>query len=167
MIIRLNSVLLGENEEVSFDKEISLSDIDLQRFSVHSIEEAQVTGRVYRLAGNLYLDFKYTVDMIFECSRCLKHFKNSVQGSFTKELVQEKPNEEELDLVFYIQKDELDLKSLLLDSIYDHMSFDVLCDEDCKGLCPKCGQDLNVEECDCDLDEIDPRFAKLKGLIDQ
>ena len=46
----------------------------------------------------------------------------------------------------------------------------VLCDEDCKGLCPKCGANLNKETCSCsetasDEDYIDPRFAKLKDLF--
>lgn len=40
-----------------------------------------------------------------------------------------------------------------------------LCSTSCKGLCPKCGADKNNEECDCVLDEGDPRFAKLRGLV--
>jgi uncharacterized protein len=39
-----------------------------------------------------------------------------------------------------------------------------LCSEDCKGLCPYCGKDLNEGRCDCEVDEIDPRFEVLKKL---
>ena len=41
----------------------------------------------------------------------------------------------------------------------------VLCSEDCKGLCPKCGRDLNEGECGCDLKEPDPRLAVLAQLL--
>ena len=43
----------------------------------------------------------------------------------------------------------------------------VLCSEDCKGLCHKCGKDLNEGDCGCDHREIDPRFAVLQQLLDQ
>jgi len=42
----------------------------------------------------------------------------------------------------------------------------VLCDEDCKGLCPKCGQDLNQGQCGCVTKEIDPRLAVLQKFLD-
>lgn len=41
-----------------------------------------------------------------------------------------------------------------------------LCKEDCKGLCPHCGADRNVTECDCESRQIDPRFAALRALLD-
>ena len=47
--------------------------------------------------------------------------------------------------------------------IYEEMK--VLCREDCKGLCPKCGRNLNEGPCGCDLHEEDPRWDALKGLL--
>lgn len=41
-----------------------------------------------------------------------------------------------------------------------------LCREDCRGLCPKCGKNLNEGDCDCDRKEIDPRLAVLKKFLD-
>ena len=50
------------------------------------------------------------------------------------------------------------------------MHLQVICKEDCKGLCQECGANLNRETCSCsqianDEDEIDPRFAKLKDIF--
>ena len=42
-----------------------------------------------------------------------------------------------------------------------------LCDEDCKGLCPKCGKDLNEGECSCVTKEVDPRLEPLRKLLEQ
>jgi uncharacterized protein len=43
----------------------------------------------------------------------------------------------------------------------------VLCDPECKGLCPKCGANWNVESCDCTFDEPDPRWAALRALTEE
>ena len=41
----------------------------------------------------------------------------------------------------------------------------VLCREDCKGLCPVCGQNLNLKTCDCDRTDLDPRMAKIRDIF--
>ena len=59
------------------------------------------------------------------------------------------------------------------DAVYlnSAMCFDItmapLCKEDCKGLCPVCGCDLNTESCSCDTKTVDPRLAVLKNLFDK
>ena len=46
------------------------------------------------------------------------------------------------------------------------MEMAVVCDEDCKGLCPKCGKNLNQGECGCVVKEVDPRLAVLQKFLD-
>ena len=58
--------------------------------------------------------------------------------------------------------DEILIPELLLD-----MEMTVLCREDCKGLCPKCGKNLNDGDCGCDRREIDPRLAVLQEFLDR
>ncbi len=58
----------------------------------------------------------------------------------------------------------LDLAPLLREEILIAAEHNVLCREDCKGLCMDCGANLNEEECGCPEDDIDPRFAQLKAL---
>jgi uncharacterized protein len=63
-----------------------------------------------------------------------------------------------------LQGDELDLNELAREQILLSLPEQMFCREDCRGLCPACGKDLNDGECDCGSDEIDPRWAALKGL---
>jgi uncharacterized protein len=64
------------------------------------------------------------------------------------------PNTHEIDLSFGVRE------SLLL-----ALPMKVLCSEDCKGLCPHCGANLNEESCDCVAETIDPRWAELRKLL--
>ena len=71
---------------------------------------------------------------------------------------------EELDLDFY-SGEELDLLDLIKEQIELNLPMKPLCDDACKGICPKCGTDLNVKSCTCSVKDIDPRFESLKKLI--
>ena len=54
---------------------------------------------------------------------------------------------------------------ILINNFLMNVSGKYLCKEDCKGLCSKCGQDLNVGECNCSDEEIDPRWAALAEIM--
>ena len=65
---------------------------------------------------------------------------------------------------FIIENDEIDLIEIATLEIVQEIPIQPLCDEDCLGLCPYCGKNLNVEECDCEP-ETDSRFDILKELL--
>jgi uncharacterized protein len=71
--------------------------------------------------------------------------------------------EADVDLYAY-QGEEVDLEPLFREQIILAVPFAPLCREDCKGLCPVCGTDLNTAECGCDRTPIDPRWSALKNL---
>lgn len=76
---------------------------------------------------------------------------------------------EEEDNDDYILVDEsfkLDLDELLRSDILLELPYKYLCREDCKGLCPSCGKNLNEGPCSCNLHQVDPRLEVLKKLID-
>ena len=63
-----------------------------------------------------------------------------------------------------IDGNELDLAEVAREQIVLNLPEQVLCSEDCKGICPTCGTDLNEGECRCREDDIDPRWQALKEL---
>jgi uncharacterized protein len=63
-----------------------------------------------------------------------------------------------------ITSDELDLKEVVREQILLNLPEQEFCGEDCKGLCQKCGTNLNLIDCKCEETEIDPRWAALKNL---
>jgi uncharacterized protein len=73
---------------------------------------------------------------------------------------------EEEDRALWIDEHHiLDLAEVLRQNVLIAIPPHVLCRNDCKGLCPTCGQNLNLGPCDC-RPEIDPRWAALAALLD-
>ena len=100
------------------------------------------------------------------CSRCGEGFDFShsfrIERPVARKLVADENDE-------YILTDEdgfIDLSAVFNDELLLELPTKLLCREDCKGLCPKCGKDLNKGSCNCPTKEIDPRLEVLKALLD-
>lgn len=106
------------------------------------------------------------------CSRCLKRVESPLEFDFAEQLLYAKDVSlfshlavgEVEELYFIYDKDTLDITDIVRESILAHLPQKILCGEECRGLCPKCGKNLNEGQCDCDLHEVDPRFAILAKL---
>ena len=72
---------------------------------------------------------------------------------------------EELDECGYISGTELDAEQLLYNEILINWPIRVLCKDDCKGICSRCGANLNIQECGCDTTELDPRMAVISDIF--
>lgn len=114
---------------------------------------------------------KGTVEL--QCGRCLKIFGMDIDSRIdvvyhpASEINKEEHYElkgDELDTGFYTN-DILDTDNLLKEQLVLNVPMKPLCSEGCKGLCPKCGIDLNITQCNCPTSEIDSRLAVLKQLL--
>ncbi|MBN1297720.1 DUF177 domain-containing protein, partial [bacterium] len=63
--------------------------------------------------------------------------------------------------------DRIDICRVIAEQIVLQIPMKTLCSDDCKGLCSRCGADLNAGTCGCDRDSVDPRLAKLKDLLEK
>jgi len=163
-------VLISEIPEEGFDLELEET-IESDAFisPVNAWLKIQKIGDEVVVRGNLRTDVK------LQCSRCLKGFRSVLSAPVdvvyhpVEELRGEDKHElktEELDMGFY-SEEELDLLDLLREQIILNLPMKSLCTDMCKGICLKCGTDLNAEGCSCIENEIDPRFEALKKLLDR
>lgn len=106
------------------------------------------------------------------CSRCLEPFSWPVDAEFDLRYRPHSQNtgegereveEDDLTTAFY-DNDEIDLGQLMQEQFYLSLPMKPLCSEECKGLCPTCGTNLNRGACDCRNRWEDPRFAALRAL---
>lgn len=67
----------------------------------------------------------------------------------------------------FLEEHELDVDRLIYDEILVNWPTKVLCKDDCKGICPVCGQNLNQQDCGCDRQVIDPRMAKFQDIFNE
>ncbi|MEA1974629.1 MAG: DUF177 domain-containing protein, partial [Bacillota bacterium] len=117
--------------------------------------------------GKEFIDFKYEIDIVYSCARCLTDVSRHMSESFSREIFNEGDKFSEDVGVLIVNDRIIDTESILLESLFINLEPNVICNENCKGLCPKCGINLNEEECDCNLNEIDPRLEKLISLKDK
>jgi uncharacterized protein len=104
-----------------------------------------------------------TMGVDTECSRCLTPVQQEVTLDVEELFAYPTPNGSE----FLIGEDAvLDLTPLVRDEAIIADTYGVLCRPDCKGLCVNCGTNLNEGACTCD-DDIDPRFAQLRALLNR
>jgi uncharacterized protein len=113
---------------------------------------------------NIHIDTR--IDLV--CDRCVENFQtefsNDVKLLFTRD---SDMMQAEQDLVFVLEKqqDEIDLTEPLRQTMLLEVPFKRVCQPECKGLCARCGSDLNKTRCECKDEEIDPRWEKLKELL--
>ncbi len=129
-----------------------------------------VKGTVQNDAGYIHMTLTLSADYIAPCARCLADVSDSFSLTLEKTLTTAADavgmDEDKLDDYFVIENGFLDMDGQLLDLLYMEFPAKVLCRQDCKGLCPICGQDLNQGPCHC-KPEPDPRLAPLKALLDE
>ena len=118
-----------------------------------------------RTSKGLYLKGTLRSVIETECTRCLATVKLPVDiqldDLFYHPHYMAPPGE-------YVVKDDgiLDLAPLVRELSLLAIPMQVICQEECKGICVQCGQNLNEGQCDCEFDDVDPRLAKLQTLLD-
>lgn len=128
-------------------------------------QPVHVEGQVRNRAGALELKARLHTVLSLVCDRCAKPFQREKTVDYDTLLAFELANRESDDIVELNQDGELELDELMREVFLLEMDTKNLCSEDCKGLCPGCGADLNREACLCKK-ETDPRWAKLVKLLE-
>lgn len=108
------------------------------------------------------------VTLEIPCDRCLEHVPVSIHLAIKRGVPMGEPEEcaDEGD-ASCIEGSVLDLDRLVYHEILVRRPVKVLCREDCKGICKKCGANLNTETCSCDQSELDPRMAAIQDIFHQ
>ena len=147
-----------------------LPDSSLIDFSFHG---AYVHGHMRKVGSNLF--FKGRLEAVLDtlCSRCLEDVHLPISTDFSYTLLPEmRIIQEELELqaedleVSYYSGDVIDLDPMITEQLLLQIPMKVLCREDCRGLCPHCGINLNTGSCHCHHDHIDERLLILKKIKD-
>ena len=117
--------------------------------------------------SKLHIICSGSVDMNIPCDRCLKPVLTSVSFDIDDavEMEENASEDEEPEEKDYIDGYNLDVDKLVFGEILISMPGKTLCTPDCKGLCSICGHNLNVSECGCDRESLDPRMSVFKDIL--
>ena len=166
MRLGLSKIMDRPGESIEFTDSVDLSDL-LYGTCYPVTEPVLASGTVRNTAGGLVMQGSVRTCIHGVCDRCASDFDRDVEFPIDVVLVTELANEENEDeWVFDLDGDTADLDDIVCTVFVLNMGSKLLCDEDCKGLCCRCGKNLNDGPCGCQK-EIDPRLAALKQLLDK
>jgi len=164
MRLNVNKLLHTPDSQQEFQFLMDLSDLDFGANKPVS-QPVNVEGRIRNKAGMLLCEMKMQTTLHCICDRCMEEFSEEKLCETSCVLAEERQFDDDEDIVL-LENDEVDLGDLARTAFILSMDTKFLCSEDCKGLCPGCGVNLNFESCHCKK-EVDPRLAKLAQLLEQ
>lgn len=153
---KINEIEIDSKLTFKQDDELSMSDS-------YNSAPVMVTGAIKRNGKNFSLELKYESTWSYNCGRCLTPTDYVIEGEIIRSIVKERNDVEDENV--YVESAVIDLYDVIYNDIVLNLPLQVMCDDDCKGLCPDCGINLNTETCQCEDENIDPRLAKLKNLF--
>ena len=166
MLLGLSKIIDSPGATVPFSTSVDLSDL-CYGISYPVTEPVLTEGQVRNTAGVLMMTGSIRTTIHGTCDRCTNDFDRDIDFPLDVVLVTELANEENEDeWVFPLEGDSADLDDIVRTVFVLNLDSKLLCDEDCKGLCHRCGKNLNDGPCNCQK-ELDPRFAALKQLLEK
>ncbi len=164
MLLNLRDVLASETLSVPFDYTVDFSGEEVNY--EHPFQTpVRVRGELANKADVFYLTAAVTAEIDTHCARCGVPVHREKDLDISLVIAQSVSNEEGSDDIYVVAGETFELDDIIREELILNMDMVVLCKDECKGLCPKCGHNLNEGECGCDRTETDPRLAKLKQLL--
>lgn len=163
MLFDVKPILHAPGKRLDFRFELDLSDAEFSgRYPVS--RSVEVSGEIRNTAGILELTLSARTTLDAVCDRCGKEFLQEKEVPYSCMLAEELQNEDSDEIVL-LEDGCVDVGDLARTAFILGMDTKTLCSEDCKGLCPRCGADLNLGPCSCKK-ETDPRLAVLAKLLE-
>lgn len=146
MVLNLKQLFDISGDSKSLDYKILPETLE-QYKGFSFISPIAIKGTLVNRAGILTIDFSVNVTMKLDCDRCLNEFERDFSFDFNHILV--RSTNRQNDEYIVCSEDKLDLDELAISDLLLQLPTKTLCSDDCKGLCYRCGSNLNVQECSC------------------
>ena len=168
MFINLTDVLTSEDKVVTMQAETDMTEVNIGGETFLIADKTPVSFTFTNIGKNKAL-IEGEAELVFDmyCDRCLKPVENKLVLHFSRNVTSDSEDafSDEDDERSFMEGDKLVVEDLLNNEIMINWPMKVLCKPDCKGICPKCGKDLNTGDCGCDTFVPDPRMAVIKDIF--
>lgn len=164
MLIHLYDVLTKEGRQFAGEIPLEMTCFEDRTGSYPLLTSAPVSLKVVN-AGYGRAKLEGSVNLVFQanCDRCLREVPVKLDLSFERMLVL--GAEGDADELSLNEARQLDVEAFVHNEILANWPAKILCREDCRGICPICGQDRNERECGCDTFVPDPRMAVIQDIF--
>jgi len=171
MFINLTDILTSEDKVLTMQAKTDMTEVAVYGEVFEILEKSPVSLTFTNIGkGRAMVEGQTELVLAMNCDRCLRPVREKLALRFTREVhapdvVPEQQDDEEDDDQSFMEGYQLNVEDLLNNEIIINWPSKVLCRADCKGICMKCGQDLNTGTCGCDTFIPDPRMAVIKDIF--
>ena len=169
MLIDLSEILSLEGKTQVVEAPVSMDSFESKLGSFPVVKKEPVSLTITNTGKKvLKLEAKGCLTIAIPCDKCLKDVPTEFGIAYEEELDMKASKEDrikDLDEINYVTGCSLDVEQLVHNEILIHWPLRVLCKEDCRGICPVCGKDLNEGSCNCDKTSPDPRMAVISDIF--
>lgn len=123
------------------------------------------TLRLTHTNEGILVQGKLTTQVTLECVRCLEPFAYRLSVSLTERFLPAPAAARDGEAFPIGNDNSVDMDEPIREAILLALPMRALCRPDCRGLCPECGQNLNLGQCECQKEDIDPRLDVLRQLL--
>lgn len=164
MIIDLKHIFVNDNSALPIEYKLDMSDFEYM--GEYPLKKpVSIQGVISNKASLVRLNASIVYTFEAPCDRCGVHTRREHTLTLEKSLAVSIEGEES-DTILITPDMKLDLDELVYSETVVSLPMKHLCSEECKGICFKCGKNLNEGDCGCPKKEIDPRLAALAQLLD-
>lgn len=161
MHIDVANIKNSKGAELKFDLYEDFNLLNAHLGELEFKEPVSLKGTISNINGKLLLKGNIKTTLQMYCSCCTKPIIKDIDLPIEEIFATDNSEEE----IWVFSGDIIELNAVIISNIALNIPMKILCKEDCKGLCPICGHDLNESECGCDTTQRDPRFDKLNLLV--
>lgn len=164
MTIDVSSILKEIGGRVDLDGDVTLPDTEFlgeYRFP----QPLKISGSVSNNGKSLILRAEAKGLMTTNCARCMKEITVPAEFRIDENLSRDDGEISNNEDVILFHDTTIDIDDIVYNNFLMSVEGRYLCSEDCRGLCPTCGKDLNEGDCDCSGENIDPRWESLLNIM--
>ena len=169
MLIDLSELLSVNDKKVDVQTEIEMDRFHSKAVDYIISKKSPVNFHFENIGRKkLLMECSFQVTLTIPCDRCLEDVMYDMNIVVNREIdmnESEQDRIESMDELFFIEESSLDVERLVYNEILIHLPMKVLCSENCKGICNRCGANLNSRNCNCDNTELDPRMSKIRDIF--
>ena len=169
MLIDLSKLLQNEGDSIEISVPLEMNEISFQMGTYPIKKKNPVFVKaVHEKERTLRIEFREELQVEIPCGRCLSPVlvPFELNGEYKVDMkLTGQEREKLLDETEFIQGESLDADILIRNELLTQWPIRVLCKEDCKGICSRCGANLNERDCGCENDSGDPRMAAIKDIF--
>ncbi len=163
MVIDLKHIFVNDGASLPLEYELNLNEVEYSGLFPLK-KPVAIKGEIFNKASLIRLEAEIIYEFSAPCDRCGIDIARQHSVRLDKSLAVSIEGEDS-DSILLVPDMKLDLDELIYSEVIPSLPMKHLCSEDCKGICSKCGKNLNEGKCDCPEKEIDPRLAALAELL--